>query len=180
MATIIARRKLLTALGGMAAARPLAAHAQAAMPIVGYLGVGSPSTQLSWFTAFAQRLREDGWIEGRSIAILLRWAEGRNERFAEIAAEFVASKVNVIVTGGGAVPALKQATSTIPIVFSLANDPVGTGYVAAHGERCGTPQANVGALSQRDPKGFWHGRFNTRRRDADRYPEKAYCPSRKT
>ena len=85
--------------------------------------------QFSWFAAFNRRLREVGWIDGRTVAIVPRWAEGRNERFAEIAAEFVALTVNVIVTGGGAVLALMQATSTIPIVFSLANDPVASGYV---------------------------------------------------
>ena len=105
--------------------------------------MGSPSTRLSWFTAFAQRLSEVGWIEGRSVAIVLRWAEGRNERFAEIAAEFVTLKVNVIVTGGAAVPAMKQATSTIPIVFSLANDPVGSGYVTS----LARPGGNVTGLS---------------------------------
>jgi putative ABC transport system substrate-binding protein len=121
------RREFVSLLGGAAAAWPLAARAQQAskLPSIGFLGVGSPSTQLSWFTAFAQRLREVGWIEGRSVAIVLRWAEGRPERFAEISAEFVALKVNVIVTGGGALPALMQATSTIPIVFSLACQTVG-------------------------------------------------------
>jgi putative tryptophan/tyrosine transport system substrate-binding protein len=113
------------------------------LPTIGFLGVGSPSSQLSWFTAFAQRLRELGWIDGRSVAITLRWAEGRNGRFPEIAAEFVALKVSVIVTGGGAVPAVKQATSTIPIVFSLANDPVGSGYVAS----LARPGGNVTGLS---------------------------------
>ena len=88
-------------------------------------------------------LREVGWIDGRSVAIVIRWAEGRNERFAEIAAEFVALKVNVIVTGGGAVPAVRQATSTIPIIFSLANDPVGSGYVTS----LARPGGNITGLS---------------------------------
>jgi putative ABC transport system substrate-binding protein len=88
-------------------------------------------------------LREVGWIDGRSVAIVLRWAEGRNERFAEIAAEFVALKVNVIVTGGAGIPAVRQATSIIPIVFSLANDPVGSGYAAS----LARPGANVTGLS---------------------------------
>ena len=81
-----------------------------------------------------QRLRELGWIEGRTIAIEYRWAEGRSERFAEIAAEFVRLKVDVIVTyGTAAVLAAKQATSVIPIVFAVAGDPVGTGLVASLG-----------------------------------------------
>jgi putative ABC transport system substrate-binding protein len=139
------RREFITLLGGAAATWSMLAHAQqpAKLPTIGFMGVGSPSTQLSSFTAFAQRLREIGWVDGRSFAIVLRWAEGRNERFAEIAAEFVALKVNVIVTGGGAVPAVKQATSTIPIVFYLANDPVDSGYVAS----LARPGGNVTGLS---------------------------------
>ena len=141
----IERREFIALLGGTAAAWPLRASAQQAgkLPTIGFLGVGSPSTQLSWFTAFAQRLREVGWIDGHSVAIVIRWAEGRNERFAEIAAEFVALKVNVIVTGGGAVPAVRQATSTIPIIFSLANDPVGSGYVTS----LARPGGNITGLS---------------------------------
>ena len=82
--------------------------------------------------AFVHRLHELGWIDGRTIAIEVRWAEGRNERFAEIAAEFVQLKVDVIVTAGtAAVIAAKQATSVIPIVFAVAGDPVGTGLVAS-------------------------------------------------
>jgi putative tryptophan/tyrosine transport system substrate-binding protein len=137
------RREFITMLGG--AAWPIAAQAQQAgkVPTIGFLGVGSPSTQFSWFTAFNHRLREVGWTDGRDVAIMPRWAEGRNERFAEIAAEFVALKVNVIVTGGGAVLALMQATSTIPIVFSLANDPVGSGYVRS----LARPGGNVTGLS---------------------------------
>ena len=78
-----------------------------------------------------RRLRELGWTEGRTIAIEYRWAEGRPERYAEIAAEFVRRKVDVIVTAGSAVPAVKQATSIIPIVFALAGDPVRAGLVAS-------------------------------------------------
>ena len=91
-----------------------------------------------------QRLRELGWIEGRTVAIEWRWAEGRSERFAEIAAEFVRLKVDVIVTSGGGVPAAKQATSVIPIVFPLAADPVGGGLVAI----LARPGGNVTGLSQ--------------------------------
>ena len=90
-----------------------------------------------------QRLRELGWIEGRTVAIEYRWAEGRSERFAEIAAEFVRLKVDVIVTAGTPVPAAKQATSAIPIVFAMAGDPVGTGLVAA----LARPGGNVTGLS---------------------------------
>ena len=81
--------------------------------------------------AFVQRLRELGWIEGRNVVIEYRWGDGSSERAAEIAAEFVRLKVNVIVTAGGAVLAAKQATSVIPIVFALAADPAGSGLVAS-------------------------------------------------
>jgi ABC-type uncharacterized transport system substrate-binding protein len=97
--------------------------------------------------AFAQRLRDLGWIESRTVAIEYRWAEGRNERFAEIAAEFVRLKVDIIVTSGGAVAAAKQATSIIPIVFAVANDPVGSGLVAS----LARPGANVTGLSLQTP-----------------------------
>ena len=81
-----------------------------------------------------QRLRELGWIEGRTVAIEYRWAEGRADRYAEIAAEFVRLKVDVIVAGGtGAAIAAKQATTNIPIVFAMAGDPVGSGLVASAG-----------------------------------------------
>ena len=102
---------------GGAAAWPLAARGQGKkLPTIGFLGVSTPSGWSHYLTAFQQRLNELGWIEGRTIAIKIRWAEGRNEAFADIAAEFVRNNVDVIVTGGGAVVAAKQATSTIPIV----------------------------------------------------------------
>jgi putative ABC transport system substrate-binding protein len=88
-------------------------------------------------------LRELGWVEGRTVAVEYRWAEGRNERYAEIAAEFVRLKVDVIVTVGSAVLAAKQATSTIPIVFGIAVDPVGSGMVAS----LARPGGNVTGLS---------------------------------
>jgi putative ABC transport system substrate-binding protein len=79
------------------------------------LGTNTPSAQERWTGAFIQRLRELGWIEGRTVAIEYRWAEGRTQRFAELATELVRLKVDVIVTLGSAVPAAKQATSVIPI-----------------------------------------------------------------
>src|SRR5258706_8157163 len=97
----------------------------------GYLGASTPAVESQWVAAFVQRLRALGWIEGRTVAIEYRWAEGRSERYAEIAAEFVRLKVDVIVTSGGAVAAVKQATATIPIVFAVANDPLGSGLVAS-------------------------------------------------
>ena len=123
------RREFIAAFGGAAAAWPLAARAQEpAMPTIGVLGTASALAWSKWTDAFVQRLRALGWIEGRTVTIEYRWAEGRNERFAEIAAEFVQLKVDIIVTSGGAVAAAKQATSTIPIVFAVANDPLGSGF----------------------------------------------------
>jgi putative tryptophan/tyrosine transport system substrate-binding protein len=139
------RREFITLLGGAAAAWPLAPRAQqpAKLPTIGYLSSATPVTQGPWLTAFVQRLSELGWNESRTVAIEVRWAEGRTDRAAEIAAEFVALKVNVIVTSGGLVPTAKQATSTIPIVFTSALDPVASGYVAS----LARPGGNITGLS---------------------------------
>jgi putative tryptophan/tyrosine transport system substrate-binding protein len=140
------RREFITLLGGAALAQPLAARAQQVgkLPTIGFLGPLSQSAMSPWTAAFVQRLRELGWLEGRTVAIEYRWGEGRDERFVEIAAEFVRLKVDVIVTGGtAAVIAAKQATSVIPIVFGTAGDPVGTGLVAS----LARPGGNVTGLS---------------------------------
>jgi len=139
------RREFVTLLGG-AAAWPLAARAQqeGTRPTIGFLGANTPSLDSRRIAAFVQRLRERGWIEGHTVAIEYRWAEGRNERYAEIAAEFVRLKVDVIVTSGTPpVLAAKQATAVIPIVFAAAGDPVGAGLVAS----LGRPGDNVTGLS---------------------------------
>ena len=139
------RRAFLT-LVGAAAAWPLAAHAQQAgkLPTIGYLGGGDPISQRAWLDAFVQRLRELGWIEGRTVAIEYRWGEGRAERYAEIAVEFVRLKVDVILVGGTEpAVAAKHATLVIPIVFSTAADPVGSGLVAS----LARPGGNVSGLS---------------------------------
>jgi putative ABC transport system substrate-binding protein len=139
------RREFITLVGGAAAAWPLAAHAQqpAKLPTIGFLGGATLSAWVHWTAAFVQRLRELGWIEGRTIAIEYRWAEGRGERYTEIAAEFARLKVDVIVTAGASVVAAKQATSVIPIVFAVAADPLGTGLVAS----LARPGGNVTGLS---------------------------------
>jgi putative ABC transport system substrate-binding protein len=140
------RRAFITLFGSAAAAWPLAARAQQAamLPTIGYFGSATPVTQGQLVAAFVQRLRELGWIEGRTIAIEYRWAEGRAERAAEIAAELVQRKVDVIVTSGTAVVvAAMQATSVIPIVFAAAGDPVGTGLIAS----LARPGGNVTGLS---------------------------------
>jgi len=139
------RRAFITLLGG-AAAWPIAARAQqpGKLPTIGFLVAGTPSSHGPWVAGFVQRLRELGWIEGRTIAIEYGWAEGRSDRAAEIAAEFVRLKVDVIVTTGtAAIVTLKQATSVIPIVFAAAGDPVGTGLVAS----LARPGGNVTGLS---------------------------------
>src|SRR5262245_42860405 len=107
-------RQFITLLGGAAAAWPVAARAQQAakLPTIGFLGQSTRSAGSEWVAAFVQRLRELGWTEGRTIAIEYRWGEGSEERFAEVAAEFVRLKVDVILTSGTlAVMAAKQATS---------------------------------------------------------------------
>jgi len=139
------RRGFITLLGGAAAVWPLAARAQQAgkLPTIGFLGA-DPSIESKRVAAFVQRLRELGWIDGRNLAIEYRWTEGRNERYAENAAELVRLKVDVIVTMA-TVPTLaaKQATAVIPIVFAASGDPVGTGLVAS----LARPGGNVTGLS---------------------------------
>ncbi len=138
------RREFLTLLGG-AAAWPLGVRAQQpVMPVIGFLGANTPASQGQWTAAFVQRLRELGWSEGRNISIQYRWAEGRADRSAEIAAEFARLKVDVIATSGTPMAlAAKRATSTTPIVFATAGDPVGTGLVAS----LANPSGNVTGLS---------------------------------
>jgi putative tryptophan/tyrosine transport system substrate-binding protein len=144
------RRDFMALLGGAAATWPLAAHAQqpARLPTIGFMGTSTPAAQGHMVAALVQRLRELGWIEGRTIAIEYRWAEGRNERYSEIAAEFVRLKVDAILTQGTqAATAAKQATSVIPIVATVVGDPVGSGLVAS----LALPGGNVTGLSVVSP-----------------------------
>src|SRR5262245_13510477 len=147
---MIGRREFITLLGGAAAAWPLAAYAQQGgkLRTIGFLNGTTPSTAGPWVAAFVQRLRELGWIEGRTVAIEVRWAEGRFERFAEIAAKFVGLHVDVIVTAGPPEFAAEQATSVIPIVFATVADPLGSGLVAS----LARPGGNVTGLSLRSPE----------------------------
>jgi ABC-type uncharacterized transport system substrate-binding protein len=142
--SVIRRREFITLLGGVAA-WPLAARAQqpAKLRTIGFLAPASASAWRQWVAAFVERLRELGWIEGRTVAIEYRWADGRTDRYADIAAEFVRLNVDVIVTSGGAVPAAKRATSSIPIVFAIAVDPIAGGLVA----NLARPGGNVTGLS---------------------------------
>jgi len=127
------RRSFIGMMAGGLLVAPLVAEAQqtAKLPTIGLLAASTPSTDGHRIAAFSQRLRELGWTEGRNIAFEYRWAEGRSARFAELAAELVRLKVDVIVTWGTPIYAAKQATSVIPIVFPVAGDPVGTGLVAS-------------------------------------------------
>jgi putative ABC transport system substrate-binding protein len=139
------RRDFIKAIAGSVTGWPLAARAQQPkLPTIGVLGPTTPLVESQPLAAFVQRLRELGWMEGRTVAIEVRWAEGRSERFAEIATELVRLKVDVIFTYATLpVLALKQATSVIPIVFASAADPVGTGLVAS----LARPGGNVTGLS---------------------------------
>jgi putative tryptophan/tyrosine transport system substrate-binding protein len=138
------RRDFIT-LVGSAAAWPLAARAQPSkrLPTIGVLGAATSLSWSHWVAAFVQRLGELGWSEGRTVAIEYRWAEGHTERFPEIATEFARMNVDVIVTAANGVLPAKRATSTIPIVFVVANDPVGTGLV----ESLARPGGNATGLS---------------------------------
>ena len=138
------RRTFITLLGG-AAVWPLSARAQQpAMPVIGFLGTTTAPAWTTWTGAFVQRLRELGWIEGRTATIEYRWAESRSERFVEIAAEFARLKVDVIFTAGAqSTLAARRATSDVPIVFALANNPVSSGLVAS----LARPGGNVTGLS---------------------------------
>ena len=141
------RRDVVKAIAGSAALWPLAIRAQQTeeLPTIGFLGTVTPST---WpYEAFDRRLRELGWIDGKTVRIDYRWAGGNAERITAYAADFVRAKVSIIVTGGNGVAAVKKATSTIPIVFAMAVDPVGSGFV----DSLSRPGGNVTGLSLQGP-----------------------------
>jgi putative ABC transport system substrate-binding protein len=138
------RREFITLLGG-AAAWPHATGAQlpAKLPTVGFLGGSTKEAARQWVVAFVQGLRERSWIDGETVVVKFKYGEGRNERLAEIAAEFVRLQATVILTHATApTVAAKQATSVIPIVFATAADPVGNGLVAALARPGGNGQRN--------------------------------------
>jgi putative tryptophan/tyrosine transport system substrate-binding protein len=140
------RREFITLIGGAGVVLPLAARGQegGGMRRIGFLGTTTAPAWTSWTGAFVQRLRELGWIEGRTATIEYRWAESRPERFVEIAAEFARLKVDVIFTAGSqSTLAARQATSEVPIVFALAHNPVSSGLVAS----LARPGGNVTGLS---------------------------------
>src|SRR3954464_1773951 len=118
------RREFIALIGSVAVSWPVSARARQAgkLPVIGFLGASAASTQAQWTAAFVKRLNELGWIEGRTVAIEYRFAEGRNERFAELAAKLARLKVDIILPDGGATLAAKKVTPTIPIVFAVAAD----------------------------------------------------------
>lgn len=138
------RRDFIALLGG-ATVWPSRGRAQPAKrPTIGFLGANTESAQRQWTAAFVQRLGELGWVEGRTVAIEYRWAEGRADRSPELAAGLVRQNVDVILTHATHnIAAAKQATSTIPIVFAIAGDPVASGLVASLSQ----PGGNVTGLS---------------------------------
>jgi putative ABC transport system substrate-binding protein len=139
------RREFIWLIGGATVVLPRLASGQqpSKTPVVGFLVPGTQASHGAWVAAFAKRLSELGWTEGRNIAIEYRWAEGDNQRMAEFAAEFVRRKVDVIVTSAYGAVAAKQATSTIPIVFAAYADPVAAGLV----QSLARPGGNVTGLT---------------------------------
>lgn len=138
------RRNFITVAVGAVLAAPLTARAQHSreMPTIGFLGV-DPSSNEAWAGAFEEHLRALGWVDGQNVSIVYQWTRGQVPLVEKIASDFVRQKVNVIVTFGDAVPELERATSSVPIVFAIAKDPLGNGFVKSLAH----PGGNVTGLS---------------------------------
>jgi putative ABC transport system substrate-binding protein len=143
------RRDFITLFGGAVASLPLPAGAQqpGKVPTLGFFGPASTEAWAPWTKAFVDRLAELGWIDGRSINLVFRWANGHSDRFGDIAAELVKLKVDLIVTSGSTTLQTKKQTGEIPIIFALASEPVATGMVAS----LARPGGNVTGLSLEAP-----------------------------
>jgi putative ABC transport system substrate-binding protein len=149
----VRRREFIMLLGGAAAVWPLAARAQASLPIVGFLNSASAEGYASMANAFRQGLNETGYVEGSNVAIEYRWADNQNERLPALAAELVGRRVTVIFANSPSVAAAKEATSTIPITFMTGADPVRLGFVASFNR----PGGNVTGVT------IWSGVLATKR-----------------
>src|SRR5262245_24716802 len=140
------RREFISLVGGATVVLPLTARAQqpSKLPVIGYMGQGTRAAEAKRVAAFVGRLRELSWIEDRTVMIEYRWTDGRGDLAADIAGEFARRKVDIIVTSGTPlITAAKQVTTSIPIVFTAAGDPVGSGLVAS----LARPGGNVTGLS---------------------------------
>jgi putative ABC transport system substrate-binding protein len=142
------RRDFIVLLGGLTAL-PLDARSQPSkVPTIGFLGPTAPQAWTPWTKAFVDRFAELGWVDGRTVTIIYRWANGQTDRFGELAAELVALKADLIVTSGSATRQTMKETSQIPIVFAVASEPVATGMVAS----LSRPGGNVTGLSLEAPE----------------------------
>jgi putative tryptophan/tyrosine transport system substrate-binding protein len=147
------RREVITVIGGAAATWPLAARAQQpVMPVIGFLNSGRPDLDTYLVRAFRQGLKEIGYVEGQNLTIEYRWAQGKYDRMPTMAAELVRDQVAVIVADTPGVLAAKAATTTIPIVFAIAGDPVTAGLVASMNRPGGNLTGQASLNVQMGPK----------------------------